>query len=101
MNKKEKKDLLDVIDRLARIEVRLEEGFKQVREDLSEVKGRMRIINEEMGRVNDRMDSLETRQEKAELTYKRTLLYWKAIAFIISPLVTIILSELVRKLLGG
>ena len=101
MNKKEKKDLLDVIDRLARIEVRLEEGFKQLREDLSEVKGRMRIINEEMGRVNDRMDSLEIRQDKAEQTYKRTLLYWKAIAFIVSPLLTLILSELARKLIGG
>jgi len=101
MNKKEKKDLLDVIDRLARIEVRLEEGFQRVREDLSEVKGRMRIINEEMGRINDRMDSLDARQEKAEQTYKRTLLYWKAIAFFLSPLVTILLSELIRKLIGG
>ena len=101
MNKKEQKQLIDVIDRLARIEVRLEEGFKQLREELSEVKGRMRIINEEMGRINDRMDALEVRQDKAEQTYKRTLLYWKAIAFIISPLLTLILSELARKLIGG
>ena len=101
MNKKEQKQLIEVIERLTKIEVRLEEGFKALREDLSEVKGRIRVINEEMGRVDDRMNALEIRQEHAEETYKKSLLYWKAIAFIISPLVTILLSEIVRKLIGG
>jgi len=101
LNKKEQKQLIDVIDRLARIEVRLEEGFKSVKENFSEVKGRMKVINEEMGRIDDRMDALEARQDKAEQIYRRTLLYWKGIAFIISPLLTIVLSELVRRLIGG
>jgi len=101
LNKKEQKQLIEVIERLTKIEVRLEEGFKALREDLSEVKGRIRVINEEMGRVDDRMDALEIRQEQAEEAYKKSLLYWKAIAFIISPLVTILLSEIVRKLIGG
>ena len=101
MNKKEQKQLIDVIERLTRIEVRLDEGFKSLREDLSEVKGRMKVINEEMGRIDDRMDALEIRLGQAEEAYKKSLFYWKIIAFVISPIITILLSEIVRKLMGG
>jgi len=100
MVKSEHSILLKILERLTRVEERLEITFKTQNEVISEVRKHLEKLNDEVGSIEKRMDTIEILYNKAKENYERTHLYWKAVAFVFSPVITFIMICLIKMLLG-
>lgn len=100
MNKNEKDVLLQVIDKLARIEERIALGFKANSEDHKEMKQHISTINDEMGSLKERISEIESLYFNAKTKYEKMSMYWKVIAFLLSPLITFLIIAGVKIILG-
>jgi len=100
MPKKEHILLLEILERLARVEERIDITFKAKDEVISEIKGHLDKLNDEVGGIEKRMDAVEALYNKAKESYERTHLYWKAIAFIFSPVITLLIICFIKMLLS-
>ncbi len=98
MNKKEKEQLLELIERVTRLETTISLEFKNLREDLKSMTKHVGKLNEEYGSLSTQLIDLRHRQEKLEDSYKTEVKRWKFIAGLVSPVVTYLLIELVKLL---
>ena len=96
MNGKEKSLLIQILERLARIE----ERDKAFYETLKDLKKHSENVNEEVDALCKRVQSTENVYFEVKAFYDKSLMYWKAAAFIISPILTFGVITLVKFLLG-
>lgn len=100
MDKKEKNLILDVIERLTRLEEQMKAGFKRSQEQYDDIKDHMSTINDETGKLQERVTSIEKLYHQAKARYERSAIYWKIAAFIASPAVTFLIICLIKHLIG-
>lgn len=100
MAKSEKDILLNIVERLARIEERLTLEFEHTEDEIKGIKKHVGVINDEMGKICERLNTVEDLYFKAKASYERASWYWKVVAFVLSPVVTLLLMSLVKLLLG-
>lgn len=100
MNKKEKDRILEVYQRLTKIETTLDLEFKKIREDLKEITKHTLKLNEELGAIGEEFQTLKLRQKVLENKYIRQLRVWKIVAGLISPALTFLIIEFVKRALG-
>jgi len=98
MNKKEKEQLLELIERVTRLETTISLEFKNLREDLKDLTKHVGKLNEEYGSLATQLIDLRHRQEKLEDSYKVEVKRWKLIAGLVSPVLTYFLIELAKIL---
>lgn len=94
MNSKEKSMIVEVLERIARIE----ERGKHTLETLKEIKTHMETINSEMGELDSRVGKIENLYFEAKARYEKMSLYWKVIAFVLSPIVTYLIATYILPL---
>jgi len=99
MNKKEKEQLLELIERVTRLETTISLEFKNLREDLRTVTKHVQKLNEEYGSVSTQLIDLRHKQEKMESEHKLEIRRWKLIAGLISPVITYLLIEFLKTVL--
>lgn len=100
MNRKERSQIREVLERLAKLEAKHELGLKFLQETLSEIKEGLKIINEEMGSLDQRITQVERFYEETRVTYRKIVSHWKIISFFISPVVTTLIIYLAKFSLG-
>jgi len=93
MNKNEKSKIVEVIERLVRVETLIESGFRQNEKDHSELKVSVSHRKEEYKELEKRVDDLEMR-------YEKRLIYWKLMAALGSPIVTSIIVTIACSSIG-
>jgi len=93
MNKTEKSQILEVIQRLVRVETKIEDGFKVNEKDHTDLK-------ESISHRKTEFENLEKRVDDLEMSYEKRLIYWKFMAALGSPIVTAIIIGIAFKFFG-
>jgi len=100
MNKKEKEQMIEVFERLTKIETLMTVEFRHLKESIEDSKKSLNVLNGEHEKLIDRMERLEDRQGKVEDKLRGEIKRWKICATLASPAITFIIVELVKKFLG-
>jgi len=93
MNKREKSQIIEVLERLTKVETLIELGFKQNTKDHEEIK-------ESIGHRKKEYEILEQRVDDLEHRYEKRLIYWKLMALLGSPIVSAVIVAVAFKFLG-
>lgn len=93
MNKTEKSQILEVIQRLVRVETKIEDGFKVNEKDHADLK-------EDISHRKTEYKDLEKRVDDLEMKYEKRLIYWKFMAALGSPIVTAVIVAIGLQFFG-
>ena len=96
MDKKEKLQILQIIERLTKLETKISLEFEHLREELKEINQHVRKLNEEYGAISSEVQDLKTRQDVLETKYGTQIKMWKFIAGLVSPFLTYLILELLK-----
>jgi len=96
MNKKEKEQVLEILERLTKLETTLVLELRHIKEELRDLNGHIGRLNEDYGRLSMKFLDLEKRQSELENSYKVQLRLWKFVAAIFSPIFTYCVIKLIE-----
>jgi len=100
VNKKERAQVLEILERLTKLETTLILELKHIREDLKELNKHVGRLNEDYGKLSMKLVDLEKRQETLKNDYETQVKLWKFVAGLVSPIVTYCLIKIIEWLVA-
>lgn len=87
-------ELEEIKERFIKLETTIKIELRHIKNELREMRTSIQKLNEEYGRLAEQYAQLEAQYVDLESKFKESLMTWKFIAVIVSPLLAVLLKFL-------
>jgi len=100
LNEKESKQLIEVLERLTRLETQFEMFFKAYKKDILALKELNSGLKGELSEHQEQIKTITNSIQDVKGRYEKMLWLWKVVALFLSPIITSLALVVIQKTVG-